>query len=378
MGVQMHSIVLKIERRSYMKKGLALLLTMGLSVGLVACGGGSSSSSSSSAKAESSSSSAASSSSSTSEASSSSSSSSTASASGLKVGICLPTRDQYWTTFEGGVVDACEALGMEVQVVECKEDISTQIGQIESFKNNGFDAIVIGMPSGDSYQEVLDAAGDMDVVYFNRKVSDTSCLDGTKAIYVGMAEYDAGYAEGEWLADYFAENEPDKTELNGVMFQGILGQPSVTDRTQGAKDALEEAGYTVTWVFEDTAEWDRTKAMDKFTQFYGTGKAFDFVCSNNDEMALGVIEACSTLGVDVSFPIVGVDATEVGCQAIVDGTLKMTVNQDPISQGAVVASALVDMAADEVPADCDDEFVISTPAVPVTTDNVEEVAEMYK
>ena len=365
-----------------MKKGLALLLTMGLAVGLVACGGGGeestsegSSASSGSSTSEESSSTSEGSSSSTSETSEGSAATGDATGEGLKVGICLPTRDQYWTTFEGGVTEACQALGMEVQVVECQEDISRQLGQVESFLSNDFDAIVIGMPSGDSYQEVLDAAGDMDVVYFNRMVTDTSCLDGTKAIYVGMAEYDAGYAEGEWLADYFADSG--KTELNGVLFRGILGQPSVTDRSQGVEDALTEAGFTVNWVFDDTAEWDRAKAMDKFTQFYGTGTEFDFVASNNDEMALGVIEACSAQGVELTFPIVGIDATEVGCQAVLDGTLSMTVNQDPIGQGEIVANAIVSMANDEVPADCNEEFVLSTPAIPVTTDNAEDVIATF-
>ena len=361
-----------------MKKGLALLLTMGLAVGLVACGGGSDSSSGSSASEGSS---ASTSEGSTTEESSAASTSedsgseSSGDSSGLKLGICLPTRDQYWTTFEGGVTAAAEAAGMEYQVVECQEDISRQLGQIESFVNNDFDAIVIGMPSGDSYQEVLDAAGDMDVIYFNRMVTDTSCLDGTKSIYVGMAEYDAGYAEGEWLAEYFADSG--KTELNGVLFRGILGQPSVTDRSQGVEDALTEAGFTVNWVFDDTAEWDRAKAMDKFTQFYGTGTEFDFVASNNDEMALGVIEACSALGAELSFPIVGIDATEVGCQAVIDGTLSMTVNQDPIGQGQIVVDAVISMANDEVPADCNDEFVLSTPAIPVTTDNAEDVLATF-
>ena len=354
-----------------MKKGLALLLTMGLAVGLAACGGGGEESSEGSSASTSSSSS-------TSEGSTTEDSSAPAgdaTGEGLKLGICLPTRDQYWTTFEGGVTAAAEAAGMEYQVVECQEDISRQLGQIESFVNNDFDAIVIGMPSGDSYQEVLDAAGDMDVIYFNRMVTDTSCLDGTKSIYVGMAEYDAGYAEGEWLAEYFADSG--KTELNGVLFRGILGQPSVTDRSQGVEDALTEAGFTVNWVFDDTAEWDRAKAMDKFTQFYGTGTEFDFVASNNDEMALGVIEACSAQNVELTFPIVGIDATEVGCQAVLDGTLSMTVNQDPIGQGQAVVDSVISMANDEVPEGCDESFVLSTPAIAVTTDNAQDVLDTF-
>ena len=353
-----------------MKKFAAAVLSLGLVAGLVGCGGGGNSSASSSASSASSSASSASS-------SASSASSSTSTASGdIKLGLCLPTRDQYWTTFELGATDAAATAGIETQVVEAKEDIQTQLSQIETFKNNGFDAVVVGLASNDSYQEAIDAAGDMKIIFFNRMVTDTACLDGEKTIYVGMAEYDAGHAQGEWLAEYFKDSG--KTELNGMMFMGVLGQQSVTDRTQGAKDALEEAGYKVNWVFEDTAEWDRTKAMDKFTQFAGTGAEFDFVCSNNDEMALGVIEGCTASGIDIDFPIVGIDATETGLKAIVDGTLKMTVNQNPTVQGQIVVDCVQDLLAGTTPEGCDDTFVYSTEAQAITEENVKEAQAMYE
>lgn len=364
-----------------MKKGLALVLAMGLAVSMAACGGNSSSSSTSSASSTGSASSASSSSESSSAASSSSSTSEVSDSgnggdsTGIKLGVCLPTRDQYWTTFETSLVATAQAAGMEVDVNEAKEDISTQIGQIETYKNNGYDAVVVGLASNDSYQEAINAAGDMKIIFFNRMVTDTACLDGKQTIYVGMAEYDAGYAQGEYLAEYFKDSG--KTDLKGMMFMGVLGQQSVTDRTQGAKDALADAGYNVDWVFEDTAEWDRAKAMDKFNQFQGSGAEYDFVCSNNDEMALGVIEACTAANITIDFPIVGIDATEVGCQAIVDGTLLMTVNQNPISQGEIVAQCVMDLMNGTTPSGCDDTFVYSTEAQAVTTDNVEEVATMY-
>ncbi|MCF0230611.1 MAG: sugar ABC transporter substrate-binding protein [Parasporobacterium sp.] len=294
-----------------------------------------------------------------------------AEASGIKLGICLPTRDQYWTTFELGCVAAADAAGIENQVVECKEDISTQISQIETFKNNGFDAVIVGLSSNDSYQEAITAAGDMKVIFFNRMVTDTKCLDGKQTIYVGMAEYDAGYAQGSWLAEYFKDSG--KKDLKGMMFMGILGQQSVTDRTQGAKDALADAGYNVEWVFEDTAEWDRAKAMDKFTQFANSGAEFDLVVSNNDEMALGVIEGCTASKIDITFPIVGIDATEVGCNAVKDGTLGMTVNQNPVYQAEVCIECLQDLMAGKTPAVCDDQFVVATEAQAVTVDNVADV-----
>ncbi len=295
-----------------------------------------------------------------------------------QVGISLPIRDQYWTTFEKGLKKNLDEAGLKSQTViagDMGEDVSTQISQVQTFYINGFDAVVIGMATGGSGADFLQNAGDMKTVFFNRAVKD-GVTDGKQSVYIGMAEYDAGYAQGEWLANYF--NEQGKSEVKGMMFMGVLGQDAVTSRTQGAKDALKENGITVDWVFEQSGEWDRTKAMNLFTQFAGTGKDFDFVCSNNDEMALGVIEACTSSNITIDFPIVGVDATEVGCNAVKNGTMAMTVNQDPTGQAAIVADAIVALLAGEEPEGMSEDFRISTEAVAVTQDNVDEVLKSFK
>jgi inositol transport system substrate-binding protein len=294
-----------------------------------------------------------------------------------KIGICLHDLDQFLTTLETGIKTKLEELGVEgIQTVIAKEDISTQIGQVETFRNNGYDAVIVGITNGDSASEIINAAGDMKVVFVNRTVNDNSCLDGKNYMYVGMAEYDAGYAQGSWLSEYFKDSG--KVELKGVMFMGILGIDAQISRTQGAKDALADNGYNVEWVFEDTAEWDRAKAMDKFTQFAGTGAEFDFVCSNNDEMALGVIESCKASNTEIDFPIVGVDATEVGCMAIKEGTMQMSVNQNGIVMGNTAAQAAVDLVSGKTPEGMDSETnIISTEAEVVTIDNVDDILAVF-
>ena len=293
-----------------------------------------------------------------------------------KVGICLPARDQYWTTFEGALGENLEAAGYEFQTVvagDKGEEVSTQISQVQTFNNNGFDAIVLGMATGGSGADFMQNVGDMKVIFFNRAVEE-GVTDGTQSVYIGMAEYDAGYAQGEWLANYF--NEAGKTEVKGMMFMGVLGQDSVTNRTQGAKDALEENGITVDWVFEQTGEWDRTKAMDLFTQFVGTNAEFDFVCANNDEMALGVIEACSAMNKEIDFPIVGVDAT--GTDEQVNSALaNASVNAEATPVAVAITAITLDRTAGTVSISADTEgaavgsFASDIYTIPAGSDTLE-------
>lgn len=72
--------------------------------------------------------------------------------------------------------------------------------------------------------------------------------------------------------------------------------------------------------FQDDAGWDREKAKKMFEAFLKLNVSYDCIISNNDEMALGVIDAMEENGIDPSkVPILGLDATPEACKAISNG-----------------------------------------------------------
>ncbi len=76
--------------------------------------------------------------------------------------------------------------------------------------------------------------------------------------------------------------------------------------------------------------------MNQMQQLLGTGKPFDVVMCNNDEMALGVIEAMKALKMDLKkIPVVGIDATPPAKEAVKKGEMAMTVFQNAKEQGRV-------------------------------------------
>ena len=230
----------------------------------------------------------------------------------------MACRDQFLSTLETATVEAAKEAGnVDLTTFDANNDISAQLGHVQTCAAGGYDAVIVNLVNTDSAPEIVDLAGDMKVVFVNRLPSDESVLKDN-VMYCGSRESDAGTMQGEYLAKYFKDQG--KTEANGIMIMGTLGLSHTVARTDYAKKALEDGGIKVNWVFEDTADFDRAKAMDKMTQVLGdANKKFDFIVCNANDMALGCIEAIKAASGEVTVPIVGIDGGATGCKAIQDG-----------------------------------------------------------
>ncbi len=218
------------------------------------------------------------------------------------------------------------------------------------------------------------AAGDMKVVFVNRVPDDTSILN-ENAVYVGSDEHTSGKFQGDFLAKYFKDKG--QTDIKYILLRGIEGQTSTTLRSESVLKALADNGINATETYAKSCLYDRTEALNQMGNILAdSSKEFDCIICNNDAMALGAIEACTQANRTIDFPIVGIDATADGRQAIKDGTLAMSVFQDPNGQGGgAVAAALnlINGAAlnEGTNFDVDETgFILWVPFEEVTPDNV--------
>jgi inositol transport system substrate-binding protein len=128
---------------------------------------------------------------------------------------------------------------------------------------------------------------------------------------------------------------------NVVMMQGFLGQAAQIKRDQGAREVLA-AHPGLKLLAEQTAEWDRAKAMtlmENWIQSYGP--RIQAVFAQNDEMGMGAVLALEQAKLKEKVLVVSVDAIRDALQAVRDGRLDATVFQDAQAQGgAAVETAL--------------------------------------
>ncbi|HWR22241.1 MAG TPA: substrate-binding domain-containing protein [Feifaniaceae bacterium] len=284
-------------------------------------------------------------------------------AAGGTIGVSLYARDQFISNLEQAILKAAEGSGYTVDSQEANNDTQKQQEQVRTFALKGYDAIIVNLVDTSTAETIISEAGDTPIIFINRRPVDELLKEG-KYAYVGSQEYDAGKMQAEFLAKFFA-GKADKT-LNYVLFMGQLGLENTNERTRSVKEELTKAGFTMNKVFEDTAEWDRSKAMDKMQTIIGTGEAFDVVICNNDEMALGCIEAMKAAGIDLkAIPVVGIDATAMACESVKNGEMAATVFQNAAAQGQVAMEYAIKAAKGET-------FDIFgwVPFEPVSIDNV--------
>lgn len=279
-------------------------------------------------------------------------------------GLSMSCRDQFLSELESAAIAKAGEYGnVKLFTYDAENDVQKQLQHVQTAAAQGFDAMIINMVNTDDAETLLNVAGDMPVVFVNR-FPEEKYLTDNKVVYVGSSEPEAAEIQAKFVADYFEKKG--QNEIRYVMFMGTLGLYHTTTRTNNVNQYLEDAGFKLTQVFEDTADYDRAKAMDKMQQFLGKGEDFDIIIANNDEMAFGALEAMKTANMPLK-PAVGIGAPENALPAIKSGELTASVQMSPVGQGAGGVEAAYKLVTDgNVPK------YNWIPNILITQDNVDE------
>ncbi|MHB1653288.1 MAG: galactose ABC transporter substrate-binding protein [Desulfitobacteriaceae bacterium] len=270
------------------------------------------------------------------------------------VGVAIYKFDD---TFMAGVRNAISNAAQgkaTVDIVDSQNSQPTQNDKVDLFLNKKVNALAINPVDRTAAGVIIDKAkaANTPVIFFNREPLPTDMQKWDKVYYVGAKAEESGTMEGQILVDYWkAHPEMDKNHdgvLQIVMLQGEPGHQDAVARTKYSVKALEDAGIKVQVLAQDTAMWDRAKAQDKMAAFLASqGDKIEAVIANNDDMALGAIEALKAKGYFANnkfMPVVGVDATAPALQALQDGTLLGTVLNDAKNQGTATLNLAVTLA----------------------------------
>ena len=300
-----------------------------------------------------------------------------------EIGVAIYKFDDTFMSYTRNAIEQNAQGKAVVTTVDSQNAQPTQNDQVDQFITKKMKAIAINPVDRTAAGAIIDKAkaGNVPVVFFNREPFADDMNKWDKVYYVGAKAEESGTMQGEIVAEYWKANPAADKNGDGViqyiMLKGEPGHQDAELRTEFSIKAVQAAGLKVQLLAEDTAMWDRPRAVEKMDAFWARfGDQIEVVFCNNDDMALGVIESLRKVGFFSGgryLPVVGVDATAPALQALSEGSLLGTVLNDAQNQGKATFDISYALATGASPANAGwtitDGKYVWVPYQKVTRDN---------
>ena len=279
-------------------------------------------------------------------------------ADGVKIGSCIYRfSDAFMLRFRNAMTDESGKLGAEITLADSRNDQNVQDTQVDEFIASGVKVLIINPVDRMAVQGIIDKAksADIPVVFINREPTPEMLATYAKAYYVGAKPEESGTEAGELVASYFKSHpQADKNKdgkLQFVLLRGENGHQDMIARSKYSVEAVRAAGIEPVEVAGAIANWDKVQAMSIMNAFIMSigPENIEAVIANNDEMALGAIEALKANDYNkgdpaMYIPVVGVDANASALEAMDRGEMLGTVLNDADGQGSAAVKLAVMLA----------------------------------
>ncbi len=266
----------------------------------------------------------------------------------------------YCAKFRGFLKEETEALGMKIVVTDAAGDTNVQNGQIDDFIVQDADVVSAISNDLDGSVPALESAKAADIPYVTFLTSVNGGNDYSKYIYIGSQNYDAGVVQGEYLVS----NLPENAEI--LYFTGAPNDQQYIDRKNGLMDALASRS-DITILAEYNVENQKDLGMSTAEDCMQAFEKFDAIVCQNDDSALGVVEALKSSGRLDGVIVMGIDGSDSALESVNAGELTMTVLQDAKAQAQAGAKVFAQIRDGVDPTTIEDVYI---PFMEVTKDNV--------
>lgn len=258
--------------------------------------------------------------------------------------------DNFLTVLRNGIQELADDMdNVDVQIEDAQNDVARQLDQINNFVASGVDAIIVNPVDTSATQAMTAAAKSAGVplVYVNREPVNVDTLPDNQA-FVASNEIESGTLEAFEICKIL-RSQGKAGGAKAYLMMGELSNQAAVQRTKDVHDILgTDMCNFISLIDEQTANWSREQATSLMTNWLSSGEEFDAVFANNDEMAIGAIQAMKAAGLDMEVIVVGgVDATQDALAAMQAGDLDVTVFQNAAGQGSGALDAALKLARGE-------------------------------
>jgi inositol transport system substrate-binding protein len=236
--------------------------------------------------------------------------------------------DNFLTAVRASMKDRAEQLRVAAQFEDAGNDIGRQLNQIQNFIAQHVDAIIVNPVDTDATPRMtqLAVAAGIPLVYVNRMPGDKQLPP--RVSFVGSDETQSGTLEMTEVCRLLGGRG------DIVVLMGELTNQSARQRTRDIDEVIARPDCRGIRVLDrQAADWKRTAAADLVTNWLSAGLRPAAVVANDDEMAIGAIQALKQAHLLKSTIVAGIDATPDALAEMKAGGLTLTVFQNAPAQG---------------------------------------------
>ena len=250
----------------------------------------------------------------------------------LKVGFTPTAMNTHYDVVIAGAKTAVDELGgaevidLIIQAPSGQSGTAEQVNIVESWVNQGIDAIAICSANDQAMTPIYKAAAEKGIPVFVFNTPVPMSVNPYYVSNVGYNQREAGRLDGLWLLAKYGDKP-----VNLVIIEGLPGVHN-TERLAGFKEAIASHD-NIKIVASQPGDWVRDRAQTTMENILQTTTDIDAVWGMYDEMALGALAAIKSRGLLDKIDIIGYDNTPDANQAIKRGEMAMTVDTAPKEMG---------------------------------------------
>jgi len=278
----------------------------------------------------------------------------------LMFGLIAHDRAIEWVNY--GCINfeyACQQKGITPVIADAQNNMEKVLSGMEDLIAKKVDAVSVYSFSPDLDKRVAQMArsAGIPIVFENAVPADDVDYDSVTV----CKYYDIGYAAGKFVSEKYPNSK--------LVY--IMGQPgmNITEPyMEGLKKALADNGSIVELVESQPTNWTAEQALNVTQNVIQSGKKFDVIFANNEQIAQGVISALKDAGLHGKVPILATGGSTLGIDMIKKGDLTATLSAPVSFQGMMSVKKLLTLLNGGTV-----EKLTPVPIIPITKDNLDDV-----
>lgn len=268
----------------------------------------------------------------------------------ITVGLSVSTlSNPFFVSLEEGVNTLATENGTQVISVDAQDDSAKQSNDVDDLIQQGVDVLLINPVDSAAITPAVEAANSAGIPVI---MVDRATDAGEYVTLVASDNVAGGEMAAQYIVDQVGEN------ASTLQLEGVPGASATNERGEGFMNVAETS---LNVLDSQTANFDRAEGLTVMENMLQGNSDVQAVFAQNDEMALGAIEAIEGAGLSNQITVVSFDGTEGGIKAVEDGSLAATIAQQPDEMGRFALQAAYDFyAGQEIPEKIDSPLELVT------------------